>query len=303
MESISSNFSQFVNMNHNVPTISFHPVMSGGVSNQKFVNDTAANVPGMLTSGANFDLIMNNLASFKDMISVAQGGISQMREQGESIRDLVAQAREEGVTPEILDKIQAEVDERVGQIQRIRDGANFNGVNPFNGSFSLDIPNVLELMGAQNKEEASGEIANMLASIDIDMSIEGNGFSIGGSAKIEIGYTEDGSLQINVDASMDFDLSGLVNNGVSSDEAWDMINKFLEMLGVQEGSLGNAQNFMDALSDMFFDKMSAKQLALPDGVDLEMDSSNSLKGHLAQQASITLDGIAGQVPSIAINIL
>ena len=169
-------------------------------------------------------------------------------------------------------------------------------------NFKLDVPNILELMGAQNKAEASGEISNMLASFDIDISVEGDGFSFGGSAKIEIGYTEDGALQINVDASMDFDLSGLLNNGVSSDEAWDMINQFLDMLGVQEGDLGNAQNLMDALFEMLFDKMADRQY-LPDGVEVEMDSSNSLKGHMVQQASITLDGMAGQAPSIAINIL
>ena len=303
MDSISSNFSPLVQMNQDAPSISFHPNVMGGFGNQKFVNDVAASMPAMLTSGTSFDLIMNNLASFKDMMSVAQGGIAQMREQGESIRDLVAQAREEGVTPELLDKIQAEVNERVAQIQKIRDGADFNGVNPFNGSFSLDIPNVLELMGAQNKEEANGEIANMLASIDVDMTIEGDGFKIGGSAKIEIGYTDDGALQINVDASMDFDLSGLVNNGVNSDEAWNLINEFLGMLGVQEGDLGNAQNFMDVLFEKMFNLMTNRQEEMMDGVQFELDSSDSLKGHLAQQASITLDGMAGQSPSIAINIL
>lgn len=303
MESINPNFSPLVQMNQDKPSISFHPVASGANSNNKFVNDIAAFMPGMMTSGTNFDLLMNNIAAFKDIISVAQGGISQMKEQGESIRDLVAQAQEEGVTPELMDKIQAEVDSRVAQIQKIRDGVDYNGINPFNGSFSLDIPNVLELMGAQDKEEATGEISNMLASFDIDMSIEGDGFSIGGSAKIEIGYTDDGALQINVDASMDFDLSGLVNNGVNSDEAMDLINNFIDMLGIQQGDMGNAQNFMDALFEQIFNVMSNKQNALPDGIEVEMDSSESLKGHMIQQASITLDGMAGQAPSIAINIL
>ena len=158
-------------------------------------------------------------------------------------------------------------------------------------------------MGAQNRDEVSGEISNMLASFDIDISVEGDGFSFGGSAKIEIGYTEDGALQINVDASMDFDLSGLVNNGVSSDEAWDLINNFLEMLGVQEGDLGNAQNLTDLMFEKMFDVMTKKQDAMVQGFSQNVDSSETLKGHLVQQASITLDGMAGQAPSIAINIL
>ena len=271
MEPISTNISSMVPMNQNAPSISFHP-SNFGMQNQKFVNDIAAFVPGLSTSGTNFDMLMNNIASFKDIISVAQNGLSQMRGQGESIRDLIAQAREEGVTPELMDKIQEEVNSRLGEIRRIRDGADFNGINPFNGSFSLDIPNVLE------------------------------GFSIGGSAKIEIGYTEDGALQINVDASMDFDLSGIVNNGVSSDEAWNLINEFLDMLGVQEGDLGNAQNLMDVLFEKLFNLMTGNGES-GNEVEMEMDSSSELKGHIVQQASITLDGFAGQPPSIAINIL
>ena len=300
MEPVSSNISPLM-QNNGAPSISFRPSNFGGAQNQKFVNDIAAFVPNLSTSGTNFDMLMNNIASFKDIISVAQNGISQMKGQGESIRELIAQAREDGVTPELLDKVEQEVKARLGDIQRIRDGADFNGINPFNGSFSLDIPNVLELMNAKDTEEVNTEIKNMLASVDVDMSIEGNGFSIGAAAKIEIGYTEDGALQINIDASMDFDLSGLLDKGVSSDEAWEMINQFLDMLGAQEGDLADAQNVMDVLFEKLFNLMTGNNSN--EDMNIEMDSSDELKGHIVQQASITLDGFAGQPPSIAINIL
>ena len=300
MEPVSSNISPLM-QNNGAPAISFHPSNFGGAQNQKFVNDIAAFVPNLSTSGTNFDMLMNNIASFKDIISVAQNGISQMKGQGESIRELIAQAREDGVTPELLDKVEQEVKARLGDIQRIRDGADFNGINPFNGSFSLDIPNVLELMNAKDTEEVNTEIKNMLASVDVDMSIEGNGFSIGAAAKIEIGYTEDGALQINIDASMDFDLSGLLDKGVSSDEAWEMINQFLDILGAQEGDLADAQNVMDVLFEKLFNLMTGNNSN--EDMNIEMDSSDELKGHIVQQASITLDGFAGQPPSIAINIL
>ena len=102
---------------------------------------------------------------------------------------------------------------------------------------------------------------------------------------------------------MDYDLSGLVNNGVDSDKAFDIINNFINMLGVQQGDLGNAQNFLDAIVEQIFNAMNGEQQALPDGVEITPDSSNSLKGQMVQQASITLDGAANQMPNIAINIL
>ena len=74
------------------------------------------------------------------------------------------------------------------------------------------------------------------------------------------------------------------------------------MLGVQQGDLGNAQNFLDAIIEQIFNVMEGKEDS-PEGVEIEPDSSNTLKGHMVQQASITLDGMAGQAPSIGINIL
>jgi len=304
MESVNPNIQSIMQPDSMSSLIHFNPSFAGGNVNRAVVNDAAFSfMPQMFGTSANFDMLMNNIAAFKDIISVAQGGISEMKAEGESIRDLVKQAQEEGVTPELLDKIQAEVDARIAQIQRIRDGADYNGINPFNGSFSLDIPNVLELMGKQDAEDPAKEISEMMASFDIDISIEGNGFSIGGSAKIEIGMTEDGALQINVDASMDYDLSGLLNNGVSSDSAFDMINNFINMLGVQQGDLGNAQNFLDAIVEQIFGAMNGAQDTSADGVEITPDSSNSLKGKMVQQASITLEGAANQMPNIAINIL
>lgn len=305
MDSINSNIaSQIQNAHPMMPSINFNPNFVNSLNSQPFVNDIAAFTPDMSNAGSNFDMVMNNFAAFKDIISVAQSGIADMKAQGESIRDLVAQAKQEGITPELMDKIQAEVDSRVAEIQRIKDGANFNGINPFNGSFSLDVPDILSLMGKEHKEEVTGEISNMLASFDIDMTIEGDGFSIGGSAKIEIGYTEDGALQINVDANMDYDLSGLVGKGgVTSDGAFDLINNFINMLGVQQGDLGNAQNFLDAIIEQIFNAMEGNSEDIPEGVEVQPDSSNTLKGHMVQQASITLDGMAGQAPNIGINIL
>ena len=103
---------------------------------------------------------------------------------------------------------------------------------------------------------------------------------------------------------MDYDLSGLVGKGgVTSDGAFDLINNFINMLGVQQGDLGNAQNFLDAIFEQIFNTVNSSSQALPDGLEVEPDSSNSLKGRMIQQASITLDGMAGQAPNIAINIL
>ena len=294
MEPVSSNLSSLVPVDQLLPSVNFNPSLSGSFKNNALMNDAACSF--MPAFNGLSDFVLNKFASFNDLLTVSMGGLSQMQKQAESIRDLVTQAKEEGVTPELMDKIQAEVDSRVAEINRIRDNTVFNGINPFNGSFSLDIPDILGMLNAGSKEEASNAISEMLGTFDIDFSIEGDGFSFGGSAKIEIGYTDDGALQINVEASMDYDLSGLVNNGVSSDEAFDIINNFISMLGVQQGDLGNAQNFMDALFEQLFN-IADKSASFP-----EDSEASSLTGQIIQQASITVDN-PGQMPGISLNIL
>ena len=271
-------------------------------------------MPGAANKFENFDSMMDKFAMFNDIIATAQGGISQMLSQGESIRDLVKKAKEEGVTEETLDAIQAEVDARIAEIGKIRENTSFNGVNPFNTAFSLNIPNWQELFGISGVPEVTqteGEEVenNVLASIKFDMTIEGEGengaYSIGASATINIGVNDEGALEITVDAAMDFDLSGLQNGGVQSDNAFDIINNFLAMLTGKQNDLDTASSIMNSL----FAKASATiegdgfSIFADNNVNIEQNSSNSLKGQIAQHASITLDNSANQSPNIAINIL
>ncbi len=301
MESINANHASMVQKNQGLSGLKFHPNVSSN-KNNVFKNDNACSIMPRSISTSSFDLAMSNFALFKDSISAAQDGISAMQHEGEGIRELVQKAKEEGVTPEILDKIEKEVSSKLAQIQQIKDNTSFNGVNLFNSSFSLDIPNWQDYIGASNTEEATNELAETIASFDIDINIDGGGFSIGASAKIDIGYNDDGSLQINVDASMDYDLSGLLEHGVDSDEAFDMINNFLNMLGVQQGDLGNISNILDELFSQSMNYLDKYQNSSENG-DVEVMDSRSLKGKIVQQASITLDEFANQIPGIAINIL
>ena len=100
MDSISANLASLVHQSNQsmMPMISFQP----NAANSKIyenMNDVAAFVPSMLSGGTGFDSLMNNVAAFRDILSVAQSSLFSMREKGEGIRDLLAQAREEGPDP------------------------------------------------------------------------------------------------------------------------------------------------------------------------------------------------------------
>ena len=254
---------------------------------------------------AGFETFFDKFATFQDTISTTQNTFDKMREQGESILALINRARSGNESDEELAAIDAEVNKLIASINDAYNGTRFNGINPFSEPFGLEIPNWQNMFGVQGTEEsAEKEIAEMLAEVSVNFDFDGvfgnnTAFGMSGSAEIKIGYTEDGALQITVDASMNFDLSGISQYGVQSDESLDIINNFLDMLGIQQGRLGDASNFMNAVFEQIFGNLGG----FGPGVSFNSgDGVSSTSGEITQHASITLDG-AYQMPNIAINIL
>lgn len=277
-------------------------------------NDIAFDcAPEVTDQFSKFDKTVNNFAMFKDMIGTAQNGISEMKSHGEGIRAIIERAQEEGLSPELLDSLEKEVNDRIAAINKIKESTLFNDVNPFNSAFSLDIPDwqdYIEKPKAEEGEEGEdSEMNEVLASISFDMSVnsddENGAFSIGASATIEIGINKDGNLQINVDATMDFDLSNLTQDGLGSNSALDKINQFIEMLTGKQNDLNTASSIIDGLFASATANIEGNGFAISASNDINMEnvSSKALKGQIIQHASITLDSTANQLPNIAINLL
>ena len=311
MESINSNLSSLMQLNQSGSVINLNNVFNAvPVSGNFMQNDIAfALAPDISGKFENFDAVMGNVYTFMEVIDTSRFGISQMFSQGESIRSLLEKAKEEGLTPESLQAIQDEVDARIADIQNIRQNTRYNEINPFDGAITLNIPNWQDVTGAEKTDDEESELAEVLASFKIDMSMvgdsNGSGFNIGASATIEIGYTKDGALQITVDASMDFDLSGIQKNGIQSDESMDIINQFLNLLTGKGNDLGTAYNMLDNFMASGSASIIGNGFGIEATNDINIDntSSEALKGQIVQHAKITLDSTANQSPSIAINLL
>ena len=277
-------------------------------------NDIAFDcAPEVTDKFSKFDKTVNNFAMFKDMICTAQNGISEMKSHGEGIRAIIERAKEEGLSPELLDSLEKEVNERIATINQIKENTSFNNINPFNRIFSLDIPDWQDYIAEPNSEETEdgeeSEMNEILASISFDMAVnsdnENGVFSIGASATIEIGINKDGNLQINVDATMDFDLSNLTQDGLGSNSALDKINQFIEMLTGKQNDLNTASSIIDGLFASATANIEGNGFAISASNDINMEnvSSKTLRGQIVQHASITLDSAANQLPNIAINLL
>ncbi len=283
----------------------------------QFIDDNGAFAltASMQADYARFDSTFGEMVSFQEMLKVAYNGFEDIKNNAVTIRDLIQQAKDEGYTPESIDAIQEEVNERLAAIKYIRENTDFNGINPFQTPFSLEIPNWQDMFGVNNTEndnkegeQNESEITDLIASIKFDMNIGSEGdskFGVGASATINIGYTEDGSLQIEVDATMDFDLSDLQKKGAGSDDALDLINRFIDFITGKQNGLNNANNMMDNFLAKGTASITGNGFSIDATNDINLDrDSNTLKGQIVQHAKITLDStMANQCPGIAINLL
>ena len=262
----------------------------------------------------------NNIAAFKDMISTAQDTLSLIQAQGDSIYSLIQRAHSGECSEEELGQINSDIAAKISEINQLYQSSQFMGVNPFSEKFGISIPNWQDLIPVTKPEETEdvqegegtekneNKITNPITSIsfdcDISAVIDGATVNMTASATIDIGFTEDGALQMAVDASLDYDLSGIVKNGADSNEAMDIINKFLNLLTGKQNDLGIASNFLDGIynNSLTIGEWSDYFQGL-NLVETDEDSSSYIKGQIVQQAKITLDSSANQIPSIAINLL
>jgi len=261
--------------------------------------------PNVMDNILDFDAFADKIVNFADILGTAQNTLAKMQEHGKYLCDLINKAHEEGQDEEALRAINKEAASTIAEIDKLYQGAEFNGINPFESPFALTIPNWQNVFGVQESSEpAENQIAELLTSIDFnfDMSvnIDGKEFNMQAAATINIGYTEDGALQISVDASMDYDLSGIVESGAESENALDIITRFLSQLSGKQDGLDYASEFINKLFEKASTSLDEFKYLFPDVSGA--DSSTALKGQITQHAAITLDG-ANQTPNIAINIL
>ena len=306
MQAISSNLPSILQLNQfamQVDAPKLTPV-AGNIS-QDLLNEIAAtSVTSMSGSGAPFDMAMNDIASFKDVISAARDGISQMRNDATDIKDIIAQAQQGNLSQELLDKMQAEVDEKILDISIIKDAAETNGSNPYNEITGLSISDMESLMGVNGSDAVMSSMANGMTAYDMDISFDIDGVSFAGSAKIAMGMASDGSFKLAFDVSLDYDLSGLTSSGggITSEGAPDIINNFMNMLDGQDGILAKASKIVDSAFEKIFENVNASQNT--GGQGDYINSSAFLSRQIVQQSSSVLDSIMmNQMPGMALNLI
>lgn len=305
MQAISSNLPSILQLNQFAMQVNPPQLTSvAGNLSQELLNDIAAvSSPMMSGASAPFDMAMNDIASYKDVISAAKDGISQMRDSAQDIQNIIAQAQQGNLSQELLDKMQAEVDEKILDISIIKDAAQNNGVNT-NGVNGLSISDMAELIGADSSDAVMSVMSDGMTSYDMDISFDMDGISFSGSAKVAMGMGSDGSFKLAFDVTLDYDLSGLTSagGGITSENAPDIINNFMNMLDGTDSILNKASKIVDSAFEKIFENVNAAQVT--GGQGDYINSSAFLSRQIVQQSSSILDSIMmNQMPGMALNLI
>jgi hypothetical protein len=226
-----------------------------------------------------------------------------MRTQGQDIKDIIAQAQQGGLSQELLDKLQTEVNEKINDITLIKDAVESEDDTPFNG-FSFSIDDMEALTGMTGENNIMNMMSSGMNSYNMDLNFEVDGISFDGSANIQMGMDANGRFQFAFDVSLNYDLSGLTSEGggITSPDAQGIVDNFMKMLDKQDGILSKANSVIETAFEKIFDKMNASETSLMGFNDFT--SSSILSQQLVQKSSSVLDCIMfNQMPNIALNLL
>ncbi len=232
------------------------------------------------------DVAADNAATGADMLATLEDNYALISSHIQRVRDLTEQASNGTYGEQSKKAIQAEIQARLDEVDRIAANCEFNGIN---------------LMKGENVDGKPGKDG-----LDIQVGIDGN------KDKSRIHLDKDlfanGSVEgLFVDKT---DLAkrcaGLdTTDGNSAQEQLAKIDTVINAISNRITTLGAAQNRIESAIESIgvqSENITSSLSTLRDA-DVATESSNYIKAQILQQASATLLSTANQSPSIALNLL
>jgi len=234
----------------------------------------------------------------------AEGALTEVNNNLQRIRDLTVQAQNGSNSASDIDSIQAEVNQRMQEIDRVTKQTDFNGIKILNtGSgnttYSFQV-------GAKDGEQ----IAITLSSSD-NFDLAGAGQASSGTIQNSTstsGQTVNGNTRTT--AAIGFDvLKGAVTGGASGSASGTTpladIDKALKAVDNQRSLLGASQNrFESTISNLnnTVTNLTAARSRIQDA-DYATEVSNMSRAQILQQAGSAVLSQANQVPQTMLSLL
>ncbi|WP_312268114.1 flagellin [Pseudescherichia sp.] len=232
-----------------------------------------------------------------DGISLAQtaeGALSEINNNLQRVRDLTVQAQNSSNSASDIDSIQAEVNQRMEEINRVTKQTDFNGIK------------VLDT-GSDTKSYSFqvGSKDNETIAISLSKSNDYNLFNTTGTTGAVSGQSINGTARSTVAEGFDV-LSGTVTSGGNTDGSpLADIDSAIKAVDNQRSLLGASQNrFESTITNLnnTVSNLTAARSRIQDS-DYATEVSNMSRAQILQQAGSSVLAQANQVPQTMLSLL
>ncbi|UXY12812.1 flagellin [Kosakonia sp. ML.JS2a] len=254
---------------------------------QAIANRFTSNINGLTVAARNAN----------DGISLAQtaeGALSEVNNNLQRIRDLTVQAQNSSNSASDIDSIQAEVNQRMEEINRVTTQTDFNGIKVLNtgtGSSSYSFQ-----VGAKDGESIS---------ISLSKSDSYNLYNATGATAVTTGQTINGTARATSAEGFDV-LQGTVDStGGTDGTPLADIDAAIKAVDDQRSLLGASQNrFESTITNLnnTVNNLSAARSRIQDS-DYATEVSNMSRAQILQQAGSSVLAQANQVPQTMLSLL
>ena len=262
---------------------------------QAIANRFTSNINGLNVAARNAN----------DGISLAQtaeGALSEINNNLQRVRDLTVQAQNSSNSASDIDSIQAEVNQRMEEINRVTEQTDFNGIKVLDtGASEKDYK---FQVGSKDKETISISIS---ASDSFNLAAAGSGTDLN-TKTMTSGDTVNSTARSTEAVGFDV-LKGKVTGGASGAAAGSTpladIDAAIKSVDNQRSLLGASQNrFESTITNLnnTVNNLSAARSRIQDS-DYATEVSNMSRAQILQQAGSSVLAQANQVPQTMLSLL
>ena len=255
---------------------------------QAIANRMTAQIKGMTQAARNAN----------DGISLAQtaeGNLNEINNNLQRIRELAVQAVTDVNGTSDRGSIQAEINARLEEINRIANGAKFNETQLLNASGSLSIQ-----VGANTTANDVINIKTANATVTDDGLL--SGVTASGLASAGAGFATSGAIVVT-GASGGVGVAG--NAAENAQRTINTVDKMLENVDKARSELGVIQNRLASTINNLnntITNLSASRSRIEDA-DYAVEVSNMTRAQILQQAGTAVLAQANQVPQTMLSLL
>ncbi|WP_447858441.1 flagellin N-terminal helical domain-containing protein [Enterobacter ludwigii] len=205
------------------------------------------------------------------LVQTAEGNLNEINTNLQRIRELAVQAANDTNKDTDLDSINTEITQRLSEIDRIANSANFNGKKLLDGSVT-----------SLNIQVGAGTTADDTITIDDKVLIDAKSATIGGT-----------------------DISTKITDNTTAKKVIDAVDTSVKAVDSARSNMGAIQNrFESTINNLnnSINNLSAAQSRIQDA-DYATEVSNMSRAQILQQAGTSVLSQANQVPQTVLSLL